>query len=126
MIIPFYYIDNKWCFFQVIIKNYYYSIECNEIPNHTISEMITNLFDNSINSDNMLVLMLNNSNKKYKNYCYYNVFEKRYYEFKIDMLIIVEIEDVCYEFDNYDVFLNSMTQLYKYNDYIEVQVEKME
>ncbi len=123
MLVPFYCIHDKWCFFEVIKKYNRYEIEPKIISNKCIQETTEKLFNNLFMSDNMLVLTYN---KEDNFYCYYDIVKKHYYNFEIKLLIIIEINDVCYEFDNYNNFLNYMLELYKYIDYIEFQIENME
>lgn len=124
MIVPFYYINDIWCFLEVTFKRGQYYIEWNTYVNCTISEIINRLYNGE---SELLVLTLDKDKNKYENkYCYYHAGDQRYHEFDPDLMIVLEIDDTCYEFDDYHEFLRCMSELYKHYNCIEVETEKSE
>uniref|UniRef100_A0A6C0ISB6 Uncharacterized protein n=1 Tax=viral metagenome TaxID=1070528 RepID=A0A6C0ISB6_9ZZZZ len=124
MFVPFYYINNKWCFYEVTIGSVYYNLEWNTFSNgQSIPSMMAKLFDKS---NNLLVLTMNKSNTDKNTYCYYNSVEQCYYDFEPDRNLIFELEDICFETDVYEEFEKGISDLYKHYECIEAPIEKME
>ena len=83
MHIPFYFIENSWCFLEIHIKTNSYWIDWNVIYNNHHSEIKdkTEITLNFTNNSNILCV-------KDNEYCYYNTETKKIYDFNDDYNLI--------------------------------------
>lgn len=80
MILPFYYVENTWCFLEVSIKkNNIYWIDWDVVYDNNGNEVIdSNLIDLQYLSKDKNILCIDNNN----NYSYYNTTDQKIYTFQ--------------------------------------------